>query len=136
MVTAQCRAKWPSAEGLFCSRWGAADFGMPLPPASAGLRQAIGGGLRHHAVLIGIDAGDADAADDLAADDDRQSPLHGRCAPEAKDARAGPATSHAVLEYLGGAAIDGGRYRLVDRHLHAAALGVVQLLEGDEEAVV
>src|SRR6185312_6028449 len=59
-----------------------------------------------------------------------------RCAFEGQEPQRWSPAGKAVLERLGGPAVDRGRHALVDRYLYAGGLRVVHFLERDEHSVV
>ena len=84
--------------------------------------------------MLGEIAGDADGADELAIDEERQASIDGHRAFERKDADAQASLFQRVLERLRRTLVERGRSGLVDGDVRAAVLGRVRLLEVDQRA--
>ena len=84
--------------------------------------------------MLGEIAGDADRADELAIDEERQASFDGYCAFERENADADAAFLEHVLERLRRPLVERGGSGLADGDVRAAVLGRVRLLEVDEGA--
>src|SRR5262249_20197506 len=103
-------------------------------PAAERLLQVVDSGPADLSVLGRGDAGDADRADELAVDDDRDAALERARAGQPEDAEIVTALSERIVEGLRGPAERHGRVGFFFRDLDAAELGAVHPLEHDEIA--
>src|SRR6266478_5796981 len=139
-------AKRPSASpaparipaGCGCRYWVGqpSPYGVAAPCGSTSGRccQGCGANRRALAVMLGEIAGDADRADELAIDEERQASFDGYCAFERENADADAAFLEHVLERLRRPLVERGGSGLADGDVRAAVLGRVRLLEVDEGA--
>src|SRR3989442_11390918 len=106
---------------------GGPDMAPQTPRTRNRLRllERVDAGLGDLRVLRGGPAGDADAADELAADDDGDPALEHARPVEIEQAEIGPTLRDEVLEDLGGPAERHRRVRLVTRHIDAAELRAI-----------
>src|SRR5208283_1233639 len=84
------------------------------------LLHGVGARLGALGVMLAEISREANSANDLAVDDQRDTALDRHRSLQAEDAETGATTSQRILESLGGALEERGRAGLVDRHLGAA----------------
>src|SRR5882672_8316376 len=111
-------------------------YRIAAPCGSTSGRCCQGGGANRRAlaVMLGEIAGDADRADELAIDEERQASFDGYCAFERENADADAAFLEHVLERLRRPLVKRGGSGLADGDVRAAVLRRVRLLEVDEGA--
>src|SRR2546425_1350919 len=105
-----------------------------MTTAGGALLQRVGtrlGGLR---VLLGRHTGDADPADDLAVDDDRDPAFERARAAEPQETEVSAALSDEILEDLGWPPEEDGRVRLLTRDVDTAELRAVEPVQGHQVA--